>query len=1083
MQPSFLRVSPRLVCVLSVLGPIAIAGLPAQSMHWTRLQTAQAPPALGSFAAATDTAHQRVVLFGNGGSDSAATWLWDGASWLQPSVTVQPPARSGHAMAYDPSRQRVVLFGGQTPDETYLADTWEWNGTAWVQILYPPSSPVPGARSFHAMAFDPVTSSVLLFGGQPLGTDTWRWNGVQWTQEPSPTSPVARWSHAMATDPVRQRIVLFGGFRETFGGLADTWEWNGSSWLPVFSVVGAPNPPARGSHALAFDPDRGEVVLFGGADQTVFGDTWTFDGDQWVDRTLATSSPPPMIGHVLTADARQYGLVLFGGGDGGNGMGETWRNLDGRALPYGTGCGAPPVRLRSDDAAPPVLGQTGRATITDAPTSVAVVVAGFSDVYYGPFPLPVTLAGIGMPGCELLQSADIFGLGTTPLGPTSASFAIAIPDQASLLGQHVYLQAVAFAPGSNAAQLVVSNGLDWTFDDAQVELQIDETFATTAGQDLDGSSSLWNGGARPGPIGGDGRHGSFDVTLGTPLGGGVYEWNTDNFTIPASHSLNGQPYQVTDGRFYFTDFVLPAGTTLRFTGSAPARIWVRGSAVVDGSIDVSAPDLPFWVPTTGPAAGQHVSSFNGIGPSTSYSAATPNFAAGQPGGAGGPGGGRGGDGADECQLDGDVVATIGLGLVHRYYGRAGEGVQVAAGHAYASAATVTGGKGALLQPLDGTAAAASTPLIGFLYRGNFSPGGGGGGFSTVGTAASITTQPAGVAFAATQPGGAAMMSLSPPVTLGDSIRHYLVGGAGGGGGGSHAYGTLNVATTGSYVAGGAGSGGGGALMLRAGGDLTVTSTAQLHARGGDGVLITGDDPNTPGFDANWGVTSPGGGGSGGSLLLQAGRDLAFAGLVDVRGGRGSRTGSISIAAGGAPAAFDIVSEAGSGGRGYYRLEAWAALPTFTGTVAAGTSPYNGDFLFGNGSLLDDVDAVTGSRSAWRSAGTTVAPTWVRYELDVDLDGNGTVDVTYTDSGAPGTQAADDPAGGVRIQFQGAQLDATGAPIAGTIGPWRDGVGSAVTPGIDLDGATGFRFQLWFDTSVGPSLVVRALRVVARVSAP
>jgi hypothetical protein len=270
-------------------------------------------------------------------------------------------------------------------------------------------------------------------------------------------------------------------------------------------------------------------------------------------------------------------------------------------------------------------------------------------------------------------------------------------------------------------------------------ITIVEPFNNSNNQDLAVSSSVWNAGARPGLIGNDGRHGSFDVTLGAPKGGGVYEWNTDSFVIPASRSLTGDQYTVMDGKFYFSDFVLPENTTLTFVGTVAPQIWVRGSADVRGTIRISAADMPFWTPTSGPAAGQRVQDFNALGPSYTYSAAVPNFADGQPGGAGGVGGGRGGDGAMECRLDGDAVQTIGLEVVHLYYGRRGQDIRVPAGHAYAGAIADTGGKGSLLHPLSGTTALTSPVIqLGFLYRGYFTPGGGGGGFSGPGGVASFT---------------------------------------------------------------------------------------------------------------------------------------------------------------------------------------------------------------------------------------------------------------------------------------------------------------------------------------------------------
>ena len=52
--------------------------------------------------------------------------------------------------------------------------------------------------------------------------------------------------------------------------------------------------------------------------------------------------------------------------------------------------------------------------------------------------------------------------------------------------------------------------------------------------------------------------------------------------------------------------------------------------------------------------------------------------------------------------------------------------------------------------------------------------------------------------------------------------------------------------------------------------------------------------------------------------------------------------------------------------------------------------------------LTDRDSLSGDASLWYGTGLVFPPNWDRYELDVDTDGDGTVDVTYTDSGAPVT---------------------------------------------------------------------------------
>ncbi|MCK5940602.1 MAG: hypothetical protein KAI24_01435, partial [Planctomycetes bacterium] len=224
-------------------------------------------------------------------------------------------------------------------------------------------------------------------------------------------------------------------------------------------------------------------------------------------------------------------------------------------------------------------------------------------------------------------------------------------------------------------------------------IEVVETFASNAKQQPVVSGGIWGGaqgpGARPGVIGGDGRHGSFDPTLGNPVGANTYEWNSDLFVIPQSVSLTGQEYTITDGRFYFTDFIVPEGTTVRFTGTVAPVIRVRGDVQIAGTIDVNGRDLPFTIQTSGPATGQRVSVFNArIGNST-----TPVM----PGTAGGPGAGRGGNGAQEGNDQGPII----VGGINLTDGQPGEDVGLRAGHAYAGNAIGTGGVGSIQTPATG----------------------------------------------------------------------------------------------------------------------------------------------------------------------------------------------------------------------------------------------------------------------------------------------------------------------------------------------------------------------------------------------
>jgi hypothetical protein len=587
-----------------------------------------------------------------------------------------------------------------------------------------------------------------------------------------------------------------------------------------------------------------------------------------------------------------------------------------------------------------------------------------------------------------------------------------------------------------------------------VPLTFTENFGSSVNLDEEVSGGIWSGGAHPALIGGDGRHGSFNPAVVTGGASSEYTWDTTQIVIPSTESLTGLEYVVTDGKFYFTDFNLPQGITLNFVGPVPPQIYVRGRASVGGTIKLN---------------GVAMSTFDGRGGTVGPAP----YVDGQVGSIGGAGGGRGGKGGKECQGAGAETQIINGVLTFVNNGQNGDDVQLLAGHAYAVSAAGTGGRGATMNPANGVTPPnnAATALSG-IYNPFFSAGGTGGGMSQAGGVSSVNPFPLLQVMQNTVPGSQFSLFPYPPVSAPagySSLNHFVVGGSGGGGGACHAFGTFNVVGSSfdRFVAGAGGSGGGGAFALRSGGDLTISGSALLEAKGGPGVLIRGN--NTTGTtNTTWGVTSPGGGGSGGSFLLQSGADLQMLGSINTSGGNGSSTGSIFTPQ------YNVVSQAGAGSPGFYRLEAGGALTLGSGTNVPVYS--NG---VNSGTLLDR-DTYSGCRSLWRSSNLIFPPQWVSYELDVDTDGDGVVDVTFTDSGAAGTQVANDINGPVVIQFQGAVLDqGTGLPTEGSAGPWRYGIGNGSVPGIGLDSASGFRFMMTFNRGDFPGCVVKSLRVNAR----
>jgi hypothetical protein len=131
-------------------------------------------------------------------------------------------------MTYDPQMHASLLFGGGNggiyPAVRYN-DTWTFSReNRWSQLS---PATIPPARQGAGMAYDPTTGTVVMFGGCPgwdtTMNDTWIWDGVNWTQEFPAVSPPARTfqTQGMAYDPLTETVVMFGG------GLGDTWIWNG----------------------------------------------------------------------------------------------------------------------------------------------------------------------------------------------------------------------------------------------------------------------------------------------------------------------------------------------------------------------------------------------------------------------------------------------------------------------------------------------------------------------------------------------------------------------------------------------------------------------------------------------------------------------------------------------------------------------------------------------------------------------------------------------------------------------------------------------------------------------------------------
>ena len=157
--------------------------------------------------------------------------------------------------------------------------------------------------------------------GAVLHGDTWVYSSSTWTNKPAPSEPDARSQAAMAWDPARGRLVLFGGTDGVRRN--DTWEWDGSAWSQKCNPCA---PSARTFSALAYDVVRDTVVMYGGNDGSRKDDMWEWDGITWSLVSQGAPQPPGLNNFAMVHNNSTGNVLIFGGHCDGSSCysNETW---------------------------------------------------------------------------------------------------------------------------------------------------------------------------------------------------------------------------------------------------------------------------------------------------------------------------------------------------------------------------------------------------------------------------------------------------------------------------------------------------------------------------------------------------------------------------------------------------------------------------------------------------------------------------------------------------------------------------------------------------------------------------------------
>jgi hypothetical protein len=373
--------------------------------------------------------------------DGTSTAVWDDGVWTVPQPAHSPSSRNGFALAGDPATGRAFLFGGVSGN-TVHADFWMWDGVDWLQLPGGPSG-----RADHGLCFRSDAQRVVLHGGTTssgaANYETWEWDGASWSLR-NATFPPHIGPCRLSWHERRQRTVL-----TTFGlnGI-EVWEWDGASWFST-------NPPSRPQLGQAgliatYDPVRETIHVVAAAPTWVspmsLGAIHEWDGGMW-----RSHAPEARLrgNRFAAAGVPGRGLVVA------NGSGRLTLTLEHDFPAVVTSLGsACPASSPAISANQPWLGRTYTLRYPCGPGTVCLFASGFSSTQWNGLPLPIDLAAIGLPGCNLRVAADVSDLRTPVAG--AASLAIVLPASSALAGMRLFHQAAALTGGFTA----VSQGIE-----------------------------------------------------------------------------------------------------------------------------------------------------------------------------------------------------------------------------------------------------------------------------------------------------------------------------------------------------------------------------------------------------------------------------------------------------------------------------------------------------------------------------------------------------------------------------------------------------------------------------------------------
>lgn len=242
----------------------------------------------------------------------------------QPPPPTYPAARAWHSFTAngggDVATSRLYMYGGAGAD-WQVVPNYFWYYGAYAEkwnLVTPSSTANPGSRQWAGLSCG-AGACVMTAGnnGVALVKETWVYSEATnaWTQakcgRTSPC-PTARVMITMAFDPDRGNHLLFGGKGSTTG-FNDTWTFDAATLKWTLRTPAL--KPAERNRAAALNVPGIGVVMHGGQDyrgQSVLCDLFVWNGSNWRSIQFDVNQPHPCL-HSQSVAWDGQGVVVTGG--------------------------------------------------------------------------------------------------------------------------------------------------------------------------------------------------------------------------------------------------------------------------------------------------------------------------------------------------------------------------------------------------------------------------------------------------------------------------------------------------------------------------------------------------------------------------------------------------------------------------------------------------------------------------------------------------------------------------------------------------------------------------------------------------